>query len=163
MHFYWYTFDKCGGISMYTEYYFGGRILVEISGDAFLIEIWMIDSIIERFVDVKLKMKFRNDITVYGYYYDSCGFLGELRFPREELLLERIGKIISRSPRSLLIKRYDVEECSFPCWLLAAEFPSIRIIYETLLQKLKITDGYSGIGMERSSTKSECSMATNSR
>lgn len=117
----------------------------------------------KRFVDVKLEMKFRNDITVYGYYYDSCGFLGELRFPREELLLERIGKIISRSPRSLLIKRYDVEECSFPCWLLAAEFPSIRIIYETLLQKLKITDGYSGIGMERSSTKSECSMATNSR
>lgn len=59
----------------------------------------MIDSIIERFVDVKLEMKFRNDITVYGngYYYYSCGFLGELCFPREELLLERIGKIISRS------------------------------------------------------------------
>lgn len=50
---------------------FWGRILVEISRDAFLAEIWMIDSIIERFVDVKLEMKFRNDITVYGngYYY----------------------------------------------------------------------------------------------
>lgn len=108
------TFDKCGGISMYTEYNWRGNFWPTFGGDR---KAWSrfenrIDSMIERL------------LLIYKLKFNAWNWqiLRSLRFSWRVVLPSRrtIGKNNLTKPRSF-IKRYDVEGCWFPCWLLATE------------------------------------------